>query len=64
MSVIAVISLGLLLYAVFPWLTYIYAREKRRNTKIWLVLGILLPGIATLILALLPDKSEPDTNGK
>jgi hypothetical protein len=42
----------------FPIMTYHCAKEKGRNAKIWLMLGIVLPGIATLILTFLPDKSS------
>lgn len=58
MGALMVISLGLLLLAGFPLLTYYYAKEKGRNTKTWLFLGILLPGISVLILSVLPEKSQ------
>lgn len=58
MGALMVISLGLLLLAGFPLLTYHYAKEKGRSTKTWLFLGILLPGISVLILSVLPEKSQ------
>lgn len=59
MGALMVISLGLLLLAGFPLLAYYYAKEKGRKAKTWLMIGILLPGIAVLILSLLPDKTAP-----
>lgn len=52
------ITLGLLALLGLPTLTYFYAKQLGRNPKLWLVIGILLPGIATIILAFLPDKNE------
>jgi hypothetical protein len=60
MGALMIISLGFMLMAGFPVMTYLYAKQKGRNAKSWLLIGILLPGITTLILSLLPVKS----NGK
>ena len=57
MGAVGFIGLGLLFLAAFPAMTYYYAKEKGRNAKRWLLIGILLPGFATLILSLLPDKN-------
>ena len=58
MGVVAIINLGLLLLLGLPTLTYFYAKQLGRNAKVWFLIGIILPGIATLILSLLPDLSE------
>lgn len=55
-----VISFGFTLLAGFPVMTYYCAKEKGRNAKTWFLLGVLLPGIATLVLTFLPDKSKPN----
>jgi lipopolysaccharide export LptBFGC system permease protein LptF len=34
------------------------AKRLGGNGKVWFVIGVLLPVIATFILILLPDKSE------
>lgn len=41
-----------------PTLTYFYAKQLGRNALLWFFIGIILPGIATLILSFLPDLSE------
>ncbi len=58
MGALMVISLGLTLLAGFPVMTYFYAKEKGRSAKTWLFLGILLPGIATLLLSFFPDRNS------
>jgi len=52
------ISLGLTMLLGLPTLTYFYAKQLGRNPKIWFLIGIILPGVATLILSFLPDLSE------
>lgn len=51
-------SLGILFLLILPVLTYYYARHLKRNPKLWLVIGILLPGIATIILSFLPEVKD------
>jgi len=53
-SFVSMIFLGL------PTLTYFYAKQLGRNPKKWFVIGLFLPGIATIILSFLPDLSEQD----
>lgn len=45
-----------------PTLTYFYAKHLGRNAKLWFLIGIVLPGLATLILSFLPDLSEAERN--
>lgn len=52
------ISLGLMMLLGLPTITYFYAKQLGRNPKKWFLIGILLPGVATLILSFLPDLSE------
>ena len=58
MGAIAFISLGLLMLLGLPTLTYFYAKQLGRNATTWFFIGMVLPGIATLILSFLPDLSE------
>ena len=51
-------SIGLLFLLSIPIITAKLAKRMGRNGKIWFVIGLLLPVIATFILILLPDKSE------
>lgn len=51
-SFVSAILLGL------PTITYFFAKEMGRNPKKWFVIGFFLPGIATIILSLLPNLSE------
>jgi hypothetical protein len=37
-----------------------FAKRMGRRPLVWFFLGILLPGIASLIIFLLPDLSEKD----
>jgi len=60
MGILMLLSLGLTFLAGFPLITYKFAKEKGRDAKTWLFIGIVLPGIATLILALLPDKTSQE----
>lgn len=45
-----------------PTITYFFAKEMGRNPKKWFVIGFFLPGIATIILSLLPNLSEENSN--
>lgn len=49
------ILLGLTALMGLPVLTYFYAKHLGRNAKKWFLIGLLLPGIATIILSLLPE---------
>lgn len=60
MGAIVFISLGLMMLLGLPALTYFYAKQLGRNARKWFFIGILLPGIATLILSFLPDLSQKD----
>ena len=52
------ISLGLTMLLGLPTLTYFYAKQLGRNPWRWFFIGLILPGIATIILSFLPDLSE------
>ncbi len=58
MGAAAIFSIGILFLLSIPIITSRLANRMGRNAKIWFVIGILLPVIATFILILLPDKSE------
>lgn len=58
MGPLMLVSLALTLILGLPALTYFYAKQLGRNAKVWFLIGIILPGIATLILSFLPDLSE------
>lgn len=53
-------GLVLILLMGLPMLTYFYAKQLGRNPKKWFLIGILLPGIATIILSFLPDLPEKE----
>lgn len=53
------VILGLMALLGLPTLTYFYAKQLGRNPKLWFLIGIILPGIATIILSFLPDLSSP-----
>jgi hypothetical protein len=52
------ISIGILFMLSIPIITSRLANRMGRNPKIWFVLGLLLPVIATFILFCLKDLSE------
>ena len=52
------ISLGILFMLSIPLITSRLAKRMGRDPRIWFVIGILLPVIATLILFFLPDLSD------
>ena len=52
------ISLGLLMLFSIPLVTATFAKRMGRDPKIWFVIGVLLPVIATFILFFLEDLSE------
>lgn len=58
------ISFGLLILLGLPTLTFFYARHLGRHPWKWFAIGILLPGLATIILSFLPDLSEDRESGK
>jgi hypothetical protein len=58
MGAILFISFGLMLFLSLPILTCFYAKHLGRNPRKWFLIGILLPGIATIILGFLPDLSN------
>jgi MFS family permease len=53
-------SIGLLVLLSIPIITAMFAKRMGRRPLVWFFLGILLPGIASLIIFLLPDLSEKD----
>ena len=57
MGALFFISLGLCILMAVPVLTSFHAKHLGRNQKLWFFLGLVLPGIATLILSVLPDLS-------
>jgi phosphoglycerol transferase MdoB-like AlkP superfamily enzyme len=58
MGAVIFFSIGLLFLLSIPIITMNLAKRLGRNGKVWFVIGVLLPVIATFILILLPDKSE------
>jgi hypothetical protein len=57
------VALGLLMLMGLPLLTCFYAKQLGRSQKKWFLIGVLLPGIATIILSFLPDLSEENEKG-
>lgn len=60
MGALFFISLGLLMLLGLPTLTYFYAKQLGRRPWLWFFIGIVIPGIATIILSFLPDLSEEE----
>ena len=54
------ICLGLSILLMLPIITSFFAKRMGRNPKIWFLIGLILPGIASVILFFLPDLSEDD----
>ena len=55
-----VASFVTMLFLGLPTLTYFYAKQLGRNPKKWFLIGIILPGLATIILSFLPDLSSEE----
>jgi hypothetical protein len=53
------ISIGILFLFSIPIITSRLAKRMGRNPILWFFIGLCLPVIATFILFLLPDRSEP-----
>ena len=51
-------SIGLLVLLSIPIITAMFAKRMGRSPWIWFFLGILLPGLASFIIFLLPDLSK------
>lgn len=64
MGVVLLVSLGFMALLGLPITTFLYAKHLGRNARAWLLVGILLPGIATIILSFLPDLSEDQIKTK
>lgn len=58
MGAVVFFSIGILFLLSISIITAGLARQMGRNVKVWFVIGLLLPVIATFILVLLPDLSE------
>jgi hypothetical protein len=57
-------SIGLLVLLSIPIITAMFAKRMGRNLMLWFFIGILLPGIASFIIFLLPDLSEESQENK
>ena len=60
MGALMIASFVSMLFLGLPTLTYFYAKQMGRNPWKWFVIGVFLPGIATIILSFLPDLSEEE----
>jgi len=60
MGALFFISLGLMMLLGLPTITFFYAKHLGRKPWPWFVIGLFLPGIATIILSFLPDLSEEE----
>ena len=54
------ISMGFMLMLAIPTISYFFARRVGRSPWLWFCISLLLPGLAALILFLLPDLTEAD----
>lgn len=55
------ISMGLMIMLCIPIITYFFAKRVGRNPWLWFGISIVLPGIASIILFILPDLTEQKT---
>jgi MFS family permease len=55
-----IVLFGLFLFLSVPLITSRLAKRMGRRPWLWFCIGIVLPVIATLIVALLPDLSDPE----
>lgn len=62
MGPLMIANFGLLLLFAVPYITSRFAKRMGRDPKVWFVISLFLPVIATFILFFLPDLSE-DENG-
>lgn len=53
-----IMSMGILFLLSIPIITSRLAKRMGRDPKIWFVIGILLPVMATFIVLFLPDLSK------
>jgi RsiW-degrading membrane proteinase PrsW (M82 family) len=60
MGALMVASFVTMLFLGLPTLTYFYAKQQGRNPWRWFIIGIFLPGFATIILSFLPNLSEKE----
>jgi MFS family permease len=60
MGAVIFFSLGLLFLLSIPIITARLANRFGRDPKIWFLIGLLLPVIATFLLLFLPDLSEKE----
>lgn len=51
-------SIGLGFLFSIPLVTALFAKRMGRRPLVWFFIGLVLPGIASFILFLLPDISE------
>ena len=58
MGAVLFMSMGITFLLSIPIITSRMANRLGRNPKLWFVIGLLLPVIATFILFLLSDLSE------
>jgi len=55
-------SIGLGFLFSIPLVTALFAKRMGRRPLVWFFIGLALPGIASLILFLLPDTSKDKLN--
>jgi len=55
-------SIGLGFLFSIPLVTALFAKRMGRRPVLWFCISLVLPGIATLIIFLLPDLSENKSN--
>lgn len=58
MGAVMIMSMGLMFLLSIPLITSKFAKRMGRNPKIWFLIGVLLPVIATFIVLFLPDLSD------
>lgn len=50
---------GIFVWAIFIWFTFMLAASKGRSPLLWVILAIFFPLITIIVLLLIPAKSRP-----
>ena len=51
--------LGIVLWAVFIYFTFLLAASKGRSPLLWVILAIFFPLITIIVLLVIPSKARP-----
>lgn|GEM_PF-998046 len=55
-------SLGMVIMLCVPIICYFFAKRVGRRPWLWFCISLFLPGVAAIILFILPDLTETENN--